>query len=623
MRKGPGGSRRPRAAGSGLGAAIIATAPPGPGPTLGLWLRARLRRFPRAPGPVLAFAAAAALLYLAWPSGEPGTAPTPLNARSEVSLRALLAPLNPNRLRDRFLRPLLHERIPGGSGSRAARQHIAECLSALRAAWHLEFDAFQTATPRGPVTFTNVVATVAPAAPYRLVLACHYDTKALTSERGHRVFVGATDSAVPCALLLELAAVLDRPLRRAKDAGAEVTLQLLFLDGEEAFEEWSPQDSLYGARHLAARMENARHGPGGTQLGAMRLLVLMDLLGARLPAIHSHFSRTHRWFLRFVAIGGTWGRGKSSSCGTWDFSTLHPKIPLSSASAQRRVPSRTTTSPSSNEVTSAGPRECFVPSELLRWAQIPVGHVSSEQELLRWAQIPVGHVSSEQELLRWAQIPVGHVSSEQELLRWAQIPVGHVSSEQELLRWAQILVGHVSSEQELLRWAQIPVGHVSSEQELLRVGLRSRWDTCPRSRSCSIGLRSWWDTCPRSRSCSVGLRSRWDTCPRSRSCSVGLRSRWDTCPRSRSCSVELRSRWDTCPRSRSCSVGLRSRWDTCPRSRSCSVGLRSRWDTCPRSRSCSVGLRSWWDTCPRSRSCSVLGSDPGGTRVLGAGVAPC
>ncbi|KFO69815.1 Glutaminyl-peptide cyclotransferase-like, partial [Cuculus canorus] len=33
-----------------------------------------------------------------------------------------------------------------------------------------------------------------------------------------------------------------------------------------------------------------------------RLLVLMDLLGARLPAIHSHFSRTHRWFLRFVAI---------------------------------------------------------------------------------------------------------------------------------------------------------------------------------------------------------------------------------------------------------------------------------------------------------------------------------
>ncbi|CAM4316919.1 unnamed protein product [Lepidochelys olivacea] len=31
--------------------------------------------------------------------------------------------------------------------------------------------------------------------------------------------------------------------------GSEVTLQLLFLDGEEAFREWSERDSLYGAVH--------------------------------------------------------------------------------------------------------------------------------------------------------------------------------------------------------------------------------------------------------------------------------------------------------------------------------------------------------------------------------------
>ncbi|NXF78098.1 QPCTL protein, partial [Sclerurus mexicanus] len=35
---------------------------------------------------------------------------------------------------------------------------------------------------------------------------------------------------------------------------APVTLQLLFLDGEEAFRDWSDTDSLYGARHLAQRM---------------------------------------------------------------------------------------------------------------------------------------------------------------------------------------------------------------------------------------------------------------------------------------------------------------------------------------------------------------------------------
>ncbi|NWZ28353.1 QPCTL protein, partial [Asarcornis scutulata] len=32
------------------------------------------------------------------------------------------------------------------------------------------------------------------------------------------------------------------------------------------------------------------------------LLVLLDLLGTQHPAIHSHFPRTHHWFLRLVAI---------------------------------------------------------------------------------------------------------------------------------------------------------------------------------------------------------------------------------------------------------------------------------------------------------------------------------
>ncbi|CAM5173208.1 unnamed protein product [Eretmochelys imbricata] len=61
--------------------------------------------------------------------------------------------------------------------------------------------------------------------------------------------LGATDSAVPCAMLLELATPLDAKLLKAKEQGSEVTLQLLFLDGEEAFGEWSERDSLYGAVH--------------------------------------------------------------------------------------------------------------------------------------------------------------------------------------------------------------------------------------------------------------------------------------------------------------------------------------------------------------------------------------
>ncbi|NWV15883.1 QPCT cyclotransferase, partial [Ptilonorhynchus violaceus] len=47
-----------------------------------------------------------------------------------------------------------------------------------------------------------------------------------------------------------------------------VTLQLLFLDGEEAFEAWSATDSLYGARHLAATMATRGH-PAGSEVTAM------------------------------------------------------------------------------------------------------------------------------------------------------------------------------------------------------------------------------------------------------------------------------------------------------------------------------------------------------------------
>jgi len=34
------------------------------------------------------------------------------------------------------------------------------------------------------------------------------------------------------------------------------TLQLIFFDGEEAFAEWSEDDSLYGSRHLAEMMDS-------------------------------------------------------------------------------------------------------------------------------------------------------------------------------------------------------------------------------------------------------------------------------------------------------------------------------------------------------------------------------
>ena len=73
-------------------------------------------------------------------------------------------------------------------------------------------------TPRGQVTFSNIIATLDPSAPRRLLLTCHYDSKALPPDprAPHKVFLGASDSAVPCAMILELATALDEQLRILK-----------------------------------------------------------------------------------------------------------------------------------------------------------------------------------------------------------------------------------------------------------------------------------------------------------------------------------------------------------------------------------------------------------------------
>ncbi|XP_054855277.1 glutaminyl-peptide cyclotransferase-like protein isoform X1 [Eublepharis macularius] len=221
---------------------------------------------------------------------------------SSSQLKRLSSLVDLQRLWHSYLQPILLERYPGSRGSKQVQQFITERLRGLAASWHIELDSFEDRTPRGMVSFANVVATLDPAAPRRLVLACHYDSKYFPHDGRGRAFLGATDSAVPCSILLELVTALDQELLRSKEQGAKVSLQLLFLDGEEAFGEWSDTDSLYGARHLAERMSKASLRPGVTQLQAMALFVLLDLLGADGLTIQNHFSDTASWFERLVSI---------------------------------------------------------------------------------------------------------------------------------------------------------------------------------------------------------------------------------------------------------------------------------------------------------------------------------
>ncbi|XP_042556452.1 glutaminyl-peptide cyclotransferase-like protein isoform X1 [Dipodomys spectabilis] len=218
----------------------------------------------------------------------------------EAKLRMVVGQLDPQRLWGTFLRPLLIVRTPGSPGNLQVRKFLEATLRALTAGWHVELDPFTASTPLGPLDFGNVVATLDPGAARHLTLACHYDSKFFPP--GSATFVGATDSAVPCALLLELAQALDLMLSKAKQQAAPVTLQFLFLDGEEALKEWGPRDSLYGSRHLAQLMESIPHSPGPTRIQAIELFVLLDLLGAPNPTFYSHFPRTIRWFQRLRSI---------------------------------------------------------------------------------------------------------------------------------------------------------------------------------------------------------------------------------------------------------------------------------------------------------------------------------
>lgn len=80
--------------------------------------------------------------------------------------------------------------------------------------WTIESDIFEDHTPTfGSLQFENIVAKLNPNARRYVALACHYDSK-YTRERN---FIGATDSAVPCAQMINLAKVMKDRLASAKD----------------------------------------------------------------------------------------------------------------------------------------------------------------------------------------------------------------------------------------------------------------------------------------------------------------------------------------------------------------------------------------------------------------------
>jgi glutaminyl-peptide cyclotransferase len=154
-------------------------------------------------------------------------------------------------------------RPSGSPGNLKNREYITRTLAAI--GLKTVEQAWEATTPIGPIKMVNLIATIPGQRPDRIILASHFDTKLFREFR----FVGASDGASSTAALLELARVLKaRPQ-------LPFTIELLFLDGEEATGEWRDPDNTYGSRHY---VEVARKT--GT-LKSLKAMILLDMIGDR------------------------------------------------------------------------------------------------------------------------------------------------------------------------------------------------------------------------------------------------------------------------------------------------------------------------------------------------------
>jgi len=124
-------------------------------------------------------------------------------------------------------------------------------------------DHFVGSTPLGNIPMVNLIAEIPGRDSKHIVMiAGHYDTKLEKSFR----FVGANDGGSSAAFLLEMA-------RELQQTRHKLTYWIVFFDGEEALQNWSDTDSLYGSRHFVQKLT------ADGELSRIQAMVLVDMIG--------------------------------------------------------------------------------------------------------------------------------------------------------------------------------------------------------------------------------------------------------------------------------------------------------------------------------------------------------
>jgi glutaminyl-peptide cyclotransferase len=158
----------------------------------------------------------------------------------------------------------LGPRPAGSEALEKSRLYIIEQLKS--SGWTVTRSEFSDQTPRGKVKFVNLIArfgTNKKKEPAQFLLCSHYDTKTFETIR----FVGANDGGSSTGLLIEMARVL------ATSPALASKIELLFFDGEEAFENFTATDGLYGSRHFAEELRDS--GKAKSVRGG----ILFDMIG--------------------------------------------------------------------------------------------------------------------------------------------------------------------------------------------------------------------------------------------------------------------------------------------------------------------------------------------------------